>query len=163
MLSPRKAAQQDGRPTYTTSKPCANGHSCERYTSSGKCVDCIAQKSARQHRERSSDSRERRKAYNKNWRKKNPDKVKKWLSEHTGERAAIRAKRRASELNATPVWADLERIKELYKLCPKGSQIDHIIPLTHSLVCGLHVLENLQYLSEEQNKSKGNRFEPYWK
>lgn len=69
------------------------------------------------------------------------------------------AKRRASKFNATPSWADLEAIKNFYNNCPKGYEVDHIIPLKHDKVCGLHVLENLQYLTKSENSSKCNKFD----
>lgn len=56
-------------------------------------------------------------------------------------------------------WADQEKIKEIYRNCPEGMHVDHIIPLKGELVSGLHVAENLQYLSPEENMKKGNRFE----
>lgn len=67
------------------------------------------------------------------------------------------AKRRANKLNATPKWADLQRIKEIYDNCPEGYHVDHIIPLQGYNVCGLHVETNLQYLTEKENLSKGNK------
>lgn len=67
------------------------------------------------------------------------------------------AKRRAEKLSATPKWANLEKIKEKYKNCPKGYHVDHYFPLQGENVCGLHVENNLQYLTAEQNISKGNK------
>lgn len=71
---------------------------------------------------------------------------------------SIQAKRRASKLQRTPKWCNEEKIKEIYKKCPENMQVDHIIPLQGKLVSGLHVPENLQYLSPEENMIKGNRF-----
>ena len=67
------------------------------------------------------------------------------------------AKRRADKLNATPKWANLEKIKEKYKNCPKGYHVDHYFPLQGKNVCGLHVENNLQYLPANKNISKGNK------
>jgi len=67
------------------------------------------------------------------------------------------ALRKARELQATPKWADLEAIKEFYKNKPKGYEVDHIYPLTSKIVCGLHVIENLQYLTMTENRKKGNK------
>lgn len=122
-------------------------------------------------------SRNREKA----WRKANPEKTKAASLKHRmANRDAIRAdgrrrakhtrmekpflkraseaKRRATKNHATPAWADLNAIREFYRKCPAGYHVDHIVPLTHPLVCGLHVLENLQYLPASENCSKKNRF-----
>lgn len=60
----------------------------------------------------------------------------------------------------TPSWADLNKIAEFYKNRPSGHHVDHIIPLNGKLVSGLHVENNLQYLSAEDNLAKNNKFIP---
>ena len=66
-------------------------------------------------------------------------------------------RRRAKKLNAIVAWTNIEKIKEIYKNCPKGYHVDHIIPLQGKNVSGLHVENNLQYLTATQNISKGNK------
>lgn len=51
-------------------------------------------------------------------------------------------------------WIEIEKI---YDTCPTGHEVDHIIPLKHELVCGLHVPCNLQYLTPKQNRDKGSK------
>lgn len=75
-------------------------------------------------------------------------------------RKEYQASVRAKKLNRTPVWADLDKIKKIYKECPEGYHVDHIIPLQGILVSGLHVEYNLQYLTAEENIKKSNTFLP---
>ena len=63
----------------------------------------------------------------------------------------------AKELRIPP-WADLSAINAFYKACPRGYHVDHIIPLRGSSVSGLHTIDNLQYLSAEDNLTKSNSF-----
>ncbi len=56
--------------------------------------------------------------------------------------------------NQTPVNADIQKIQIIYLNCPSGYQIDHIIPISKG---GLHHQDNLQYLTEKQNKQKSNK------
>ena len=51
----------------------------------------------------------------------------------------------------TPIDENLSAIKEFYKNCPKGFEVDHIIPISKG---GPHSLSNLQYLSSTDNKRK---------
>jgi len=68
------------------------------------------------------------------------------------------AKRRTSQLQATPFWANMDKIYEIYANCPEGYHVDHAVPIVHDLVCGLHVEFNLQYLTKHENLSKSNKF-----
>lgn len=67
------------------------------------------------------------------------------------------ALRRARQKLATPSWADLSLIKDIYLNCPTGMHVDHIYPLSSDWVCGLHVESNLQYLSVSDNLKKSNK------
>jgi len=69
------------------------------------------------------------------------------------------AKKRAVKMRAMPKWANQERIKDIYKNCPKGWHVDHIVPLQGKNVCGLHVENNLQYLTAKENCGKKNKFD----
>lgn len=61
-------------------------------------------------------------------------------------------------MQRTPPWSDSSKIRSIYNNCPEGCHVDHIIPLRGELVSGLHVPENLQYLTAEENLSKGNKY-----
>lgn len=67
------------------------------------------------------------------------------------------ALRRAKKKQATPIWADLIKVKEIYLNRPSNMHVDHIYPLDSTWVCGLHNEFNLQYLSPEENKKKSNK------
>ncbi len=69
------------------------------------------------------------------------------------------ATRRSRKLNATPIWVDHTELALIYKACPPGHHVDHIVPLQNEHVCGLHTLWNLQYLPANENCAKGNKFE----
>lgn len=58
-----------------------------------------------------------------------------------------------------PSWSQKDLIEEFYNNCPEGYQVDHIIPLKGINVSGLHVIENLQYLTAEENLRKSNKYE----
>jgi hypothetical protein len=57
-----------------------------------------------------------------------------------------------------PLWANKDTIKQIYINKPNGCEVDHIIPLKGKLVSGLHVENNLQYLTIAENRSKHNKF-----
>ena len=49
---------------------------------------------------------------------------------------------------------DQEKLANIYKNCPKGYHVDHIIPLSKG---GPHAPWNLQYLPEKENLQKRNK------
>jgi hypothetical protein len=65
---------------------------------------------------------------------------------------------RARKLQASPKWANLKRIEDIYQACPKGFHVDHVVPLKGINVCGLHVENNLQYLPACENIRKKNHY-----
>lgn len=87
------------------------------------------------------------------------ERSKKYYNTHKKEALIKAAFRRAELINRTPQWVDKTKIQEVYKNCPEGYHVDHVIPLNGDLVSGLHVPENLQYLTAKENLAKSNKFE----
>lgn len=117
----------------------------------------ITRKSATKHADKY-------KRQSKIYRLKNAEKINAYHRQHyldfPEKYFANNAKRRAAKIRATVKWADLEKINQFYSKKPDGFHVDHIIPLKHKLVCGLHNEFNLQYLPEKDNLAKSNKFEP---
>ena len=66
---------------------------------------------------------------------------------------------RMRKRKATSVNADKKLIEEIYRKCPKGYDVDHIISISNG---GMHHQDNLQYLPLEQNRYiKNNRDKGY--
>ena len=67
---------------------------------------------------------------------------------------------------AWPDWADDEAMERIYKesarLRKRGEDVnvDHMVPISHPHVCGLHVPANLQIMTALENGQKGNRWWP---
>ena len=63
-----------------------------------------------------------------------------------------------SGLCSTPeLWAINNALQEFYANCPKGYEVDHLIPISKG---GLHSLSNLQYLTKSENRRKSNKMAP---
>lgn len=79
-----------------------------------------------------------------------PNRIKKLRRQHAVRRA-------------TPAWADRTQIQAMYDVAKVMSEaagveftVDHIVPLRHPLVCGLHVPANLSPATRRDNSRKGN-------
>lgn len=82
--------------------------------------------------------------------------VKKWKTyeQHRATVNEANARYRARMKQQIVEGEDLGPIKEFYKNCPPGYEVDHIIPLSKG---GLHTLSNLQYLTKSENRKKSNK------
>lgn len=104
---------------------------------------------------------EERKQVAREWKQNNPDKVQaqstRWRNENREKVRAYSNARKKRVRHCIPKWADQEAIKQFYLNCPKGMVVDHIIPLKGDLISGLHLEDNLQYLTYTENAKK-NKF-----
>lgn len=84
-----------------------------------------------------------------------------WAVANAGKRSATQGRRRARQLQATPPWVNHDSINFVYmQAAAYDMTVDHIHPLQHPRLCGLHVPWNLQLLTNEENARKGNRTFP---
>lgn len=77
------------------------------------------------------------------------------------------ARRNRAKAGATPAWANIEKMRSIYKTAKTltdmtgvAYHVDHIVPLTSELVCGLHNEFNLQVMPGVENLKKHNRHWP---
>lgn len=68
---------------------------------------------------------------------------------------------------ATPTWACFDEIRAVYREADRLTlatgikyNVDHIIPLNHPRVCGLHVAGNLRAIPAGPNMAKSNNWCP---
>lgn len=94
---------------------------------------------------------ERAKAWDGDWARKNP-----------GKKRAANALRKKKIRRATPPWADLKAIENIYIECPEGHHVHHKIPITVITdegypVWGLHIPDNLESITASENLRIHNR------
>ncbi len=170
---------EEVKKTYVPKAPCKKCGSSLRFKSNYGCVECLRGHSRKYHADHREQQLERMKAWTKENADKNRANSRRWYDNNKAKAAELRnkyranrwdehyrliyraysSKRRAALLQRTPAWADFDAIASFYAHCPVGFHVDHEVPLIGKTVCGLHVIENLQYLPALENLKKGNRYE----
>lgn len=114
-------------------------------------------------------SREIKKSHFERNKGENLKRMAEWKRNHPEQRARDNVKRRVGMSHACVSWANRFFIEEAYRLARLRTemlgfewQVDHIVPLRSSQVCGLHVGTNFQVIPASDNMKKGNRFDSDW-
>jgi hypothetical protein len=105
------------------------------------------------------------------WRQVNREHIsqqdRQYRRDNSGRVSANTRARQCRKIRATPFWAELDAIREVYELSAALTRVsgiryhvDHIVPLKSHLVCGLHCLANLQILPAAENIRKRNHHWP---
>lgn len=161
----------DSKKYYQTNKELILTKGRKYYVNNKEKVDCAnllwaknnKEKVRAIHRKWVEKNPDRNCAHKKSWILRNPEKKKEATRKHRKNNLPMYAeksmRRYASKLNATPLWADIDAIKDVYKEAEYFQmQVDHVVPLKGKNVCGLHVWDNLQLLTAEENQKKSNKF-----
>lgn len=120
-------------------------------------------------REKGRQNPEAKHAAERRWRKLNPEKLalvqKRVRDKRRHKRTEWVARRRVGP--AMPAWADIDSMQDIYEMARLLTgitgirhNVDHIVPITSDIVCGLHVPENLMVVTEYDNSVKRNRSWP---
>lgn len=152
-------ALRQGVTYYFTGKPCKHGHLSERFAKNKNCRECL------RIRNRARTKQGYWQDYgDEAYRQYKRDRAKRY-AQSTNHKQGV-ARRRYFERKARV--ATREGVKELRRLRLEAQllsldtgvkhEIDHIIPLIHSQVCGLDVPDNVQILTKRQNRRKAARF-----
>lgn len=117
-------------------------------------------------------NREKHNATCRNSYVKNKDRHRKnvydWRVRNEEKQKAYTNFRRRRQRSATPPWANLLQIKQMYMFAQHISKktgikhhVDHVIPLNGEFVSGLHVIENLAVVPALDNIRKSNQFDMF--
>lgn len=183
----RAAAKAQGAQYYYTGKPCTRGHIALRKTK-GACVECMKEDWAIDNQRRSEKPKSAAsKAAGRRYYEKNKDLVTARANNRPAEEVrkykygykqrnpelykVLTSVRKRRHRNATPKWLTKEDklvIRKLYleamkltKLTGVRYVVDHKYPLISDEVCGLHVPNNLQIMTQDENLRKSNKLLDY--
>ncbi len=106
-----------------------------------------------------SECKDCRNAFQRGTWKKYEHSHRKSYEKNAGKIKARNAEYRSERLKRVVPWTEHKDIENFYYNCPEGYHVDHILPFKGSLVSGLHVLGNLQYLPAAINIAKSNKID----
>jgi hypothetical protein len=178
----RKEAKVLGLKIYFTGKPCKRGEiAFRRLNGDCLCDKCAialkqikadyAKANSHKREEWALENPEKMKAYKQAYQEKNKteqaERIRIWKRNNPEKILADFHKRRASKIQATPVWYgefDAFVMHEALKLARLRQSItrvkwhvDHMIPLQSKEASGFHCASNIQVIPECMNVSKANR------
>lgn len=139
-------------------KSCQKKYGAARYT---RNKQRILRQSKSYYSNNLESSRKKRSEWRENHREYSKEYGKLYRQLNPGKELAKCRRYQASKLNAVPPWltkAQVEELSKVYETCPKGYEVDHVVPLQGKGVCGLHVPWNLQHLPRAENRRKGNKY-----
>jgi hypothetical protein len=175
----RKEAKEQGLTRYFTGVPCPKGHIAEKTISNGNCAECLKEYKRNWAKNNPEETKLRKKkTYQKNietikkysryYYQKNAEEkreyTRQWKKANPEKRNAMEAKRKASKMQRTPIWANQSEITMWYEVAEVLSRsgikfhVDHVVPLQGKTVSGLHVENNMQILPAYINISKHNQW-----
>lgn len=128
------------------------------------CKSCKHEAGRKWH----SKNKERHAELNSQWYEQNKEQhlanSKAWYESNKSRKLETVTAREKRCVLATPTWADRELIKKLYELARKLTEqtgipheVDHVIPLQGETVSGLHCQDNLQVITQSENRRKANK------
>lgn len=156
---PLKAAAKARGDTRFQGKICKKDplHGTERMTHNGKCAECHKISKRAVYRAHSVAYA----ASARSWRRINPERQRETLRKYRKNNRAflthLQNLRHAKTFKACPKWVDKTELRRIYENCPEGYEVDHIMPLSSPVLCGLHVPWNLWYLPNGVNQQKSNK------
>ena len=182
MPTSRKEALSIGATQYFTGTACKKGHIANRRAKTGECLACrveylaawrtanptqVAKHNRAQYTAHGAKIAAHVRSYYADNRSAVTARQRAYQRNNLHVYAAIKARRKAAELQRTPKWLsqdDLWMITQAYELAALRTKlfgfswhVDHVLPLQGKEVSGLHTPLNLQVIPGTENVRKGNR------
>ena len=154
-------------PSKSKSQQPAKQRTCKRgHVVVGLCLVCAKMRGDKYRKANAVEWNARSCAYNQKHADIIHNNSKRWRQTNPGKVCASVVLRSNRIAQATPQWACVKTIERIYELAATISlttsiphEVDHIIPVTNPLVCGLHVPHNLQVIPATENRRKHNRYQ----